>query len=78
MIQAHCLKGSFIMCSDQHMEIFEASKGLVLCLKEVNSFVAHVIIYNYEVVEMTLDRAGIHRVGQVHLDEVKWSSSAVS
>ena len=66
------------MCGDQCMEIFEVSKGLVLCLKEVNLFIARIIIYNYEVVKMTLDQAGIHRASQVHVDEVKRVSSAVS
>ena len=66
------------MCGDQRMKIFEASKGLVLCQKEVDPFVAHVIIYIYEVVKMTLDQVGIHRASQVHVDEVKRLSSVVS
>ena len=66
------------MCGDQHMEIFEVNEGLVLCLKEVDPFVAHVIIYIYEVVKMTLDQVGIHRTSQVHVDEVEMVSSAVS
>ena len=78
MIQACCSKGSFIICGDQCMEIFEASKGLVLCLKEVDPSVAHVIIYNYEVAKMTLDQVSIHRARQVHVNEVKRPSSAVS
>ena len=73
-----CSKGSFIMCGDQYMGIFEVSKGLVLCLKEVDPFVVCVIIYKYEVVKMTLNQVCIHKASQVHVDEVKKASFAVS
>ena len=60
------------------MEFYKCFEGIALSRKKKYPFIAHEVVHNNEVVEVALNRLGLHGSSKIHVYEIKRAGTAVS